>query len=108
MVDQFNHGAAAYSLEGGDFHEITPIDLPENWSNVRSDKYVPLSALNKKLGELGWSRDWLMGWRDITSAHVNRTVISSVFPKTATDDTLSLILPDGGAVHAATLLPPCQ
>ena len=35
---------------------------------------------------------------------MNRTVIASIFPRTATDDTLSLILPKGGAEHAATLV----
>lgn len=34
---------------------------------------------------------WFMGWRDITSAHVLRTVIASVVPKTGTGDTLLLI-----------------
>jgi hypothetical protein len=104
MIDQFNHGAAAYNVDEGDFTEATPLELPQNWSDVRSDKYVPIDALDRKLEELGWTRDWMMGWRDITSAHVNRTVIASVFPRTATDDTLSLILPQGGATHAVTLL----
>ncbi|WP_370322257.1 Eco57I restriction-modification methylase domain-containing protein [Oricola sp.] len=104
MIDQFNHGAATYDLATERFVEATPLDLPENWENVRSDKYVPFDALEKKLGDLDWQHGWLMGWRDITSAHVNRTVIASVFPRTATDDTLSLILPRGGATHAATLL----
>lgn len=37
---------------------------------------------------------WLMGWRDITSAHVFRTVVASVLPRAATGDTLLLMLPD--------------
>ena len=36
---------------------------------------------------------WLMGWRDITSAHVLRTVIASVMPRLATGDTLLLMFP---------------
>ena len=36
---------------------------------------------------------WLMGWRDITSAHVLRTVIASVIPRVATGDTLLLMFP---------------
>jgi len=36
---------------------------------------------------------WLMGWRDITSAHVLRTVIASVVPRVATGDTLLLMFP---------------
>lgn len=104
MIDQFNHGAAAYDLATEQFVETTPCDLPENWEDVRSDKYVPLDELEKKLCGLDWRQEWLAGWRDITSAHVNRTVIASIFPRTATDDTLSLILPKGGAEHAAALV----
>lgn len=37
---------------------------------------------------------WLMGWRDITSAHVLRTVIASVVPRLGTGDTLLLMYPD--------------
>lgn len=37
---------------------------------------------------------WLMGWRDITSAHVLRTVIASVVPRVATGDTFLLMFPD--------------
>ncbi|MDM7459772.1 MAG: N-6 DNA methylase [Paracoccus sp. (in: a-proteobacteria)] len=104
MIDQFNHGAASYSLTDDQFVEISPPDLPDNWADVKSDKYVPVQALDRKLNDLDWKNDWLAGWRDITSAHVNRTVIASIFPRTATDDTLSLILPKGGAEHAATLV----
>ena len=36
---------------------------------------------------------WLMGWRDITNATNNRTVIASVFPRVGTGDTLLLMYP---------------
>ncbi len=34
---------------------------------------------------------WLMGWRDITNATNERTVIASVFPKVGTSDKLLLM-----------------
>jgi hypothetical protein len=37
---------------------------------------------------------WLMGWRDITNATNERTVIASVFPLRASGDTLLLMYPD--------------
>lgn len=36
---------------------------------------------------------WLMGWRDITNATNERTVIASVFPRAAAGDTLLLMFP---------------
>ena len=46
---------------------------------------------------------WLMGWRDITNATNERTVIASVFPKVGTGDTLLLKYPvvDGAVLCAA-------
>lgn len=104
MIDQFNHGAACFDPGNEDFLPTNPGRLPMDWFEVSSDKYVPFSAVSDKLDTYAWKHEWLMGWRDITSAHVNRTVIASVFPLTATDDTLSIILPIGGAFQAITLL----
>jgi hypothetical protein len=46
----------------------------------------------------GWmdrrSPRWLMGWRDITNATNERTVIASVMPRLGTADTLLLMYPD--------------
>ncbi|HBS49914.1 MAG TPA: type II DNA modification enzyme, partial [Rhodobacteraceae bacterium] len=47
---------------------------------------------------------WLMGWRDITNATNERTVIASVFPKVGTGDTLLLMHPKQPANIAAALL----
>lgn len=46
---------------------------------------------------------WLMGWRDITNATNERTLIASVFPKVGTGDTLLLKYPvvDSAALCAA-------
>lgn len=46
---------------------------------------------------------WLMGWRDITNATNERTLIASVFPKLGTGDTLLLKHPICSPRHAAAL-----
>jgi hypothetical protein len=58
-----------------------------------ADRFVPRLEVETRLAEKGWRRDWLLGWRDITNATNERTVISAVIPFSATDDTLSLLLP---------------
>jgi hypothetical protein len=60
---------------------------------IDADRFVPRLEVETRLSEKGWSRDWLLGWRDITNATNERTVISAVIPFSATDDTLSLLLP---------------
>jgi hypothetical protein len=61
-----------------------------------ADRFVPRSEVETRLAEKGWRRDWLLGWRDITNATNERTVISAAIPFSATDDTLSLLLPTLG------------
>jgi hypothetical protein len=47
-----------------------------------------------RLAEKGWTRKWVLGWRDITSAHVLRTVIATAFPTVGVGNKIPLILPD--------------
>lgn len=68
--------------------------------------------------ELDWLDDWmdrrsprwLMGWRDITNATNERTVIASVVPRVETGDTLLLMFPDPrhGARLACLLADQCS
>ncbi len=47
---------------------------------------------------------WLMGWRDITNATNERTVLASVVPRTAVGNKIPLIFPSEPAVQCAALL----
>ena len=49
-------------------------------------------------------RPWLMGWRDITKAANERTVIASVMPRAGVGHTLPLFVHDEPACLAASLL----
>lgn len=74
------------------------------------------SALAEALGKLldHWmdhrSPRWLMGWRDITNATNERTVIASVIPRQGAGDTLLLMYPDlrHGARIAGLLADQCS
>ncbi|RJX20401.1 MAG: SAM-dependent DNA methyltransferase [Desulforudis sp.] len=52
----------------------------------------------------GRSPRWLMGWRDITSAHVLRTVIASVLPRVGVGHTLPLWSCDNVSPHQQAAL----
>lgn len=64
-----------------------------------------LDALVERL-----SPKWLMGWRDITNATNERTVIASVVPRVGAGDTLLLMFPDlkHGARLACLLADQCS
>jgi hypothetical protein len=40
-----------------------------------------------------WSRDWLMGWRDITSPTNERTILASIIPRAGCGHTFLLLFP---------------
>jgi hypothetical protein len=92
MIDQFESRAATYVATEGEYRALAPEELAEPGTETDSDKHVTFSDLQAKLVQRQWQREWLLGWRDITSSHVNRTVISAFFPVDATDDTVSLIM----------------
>ncbi len=51
-----------------------------------------------------WNRGWLIGWRDITSTTNERTVLSSVFPRSGVGDTELLMFPSISDVLCIPLL----
>jgi len=59
-----------------------------------TERFVPRTEVVNRLFDKGWKRDWLLAWRDITNATNERTVVASFIPLLATDDTLSLLLPN--------------
>ncbi|CAL1241895.1 Eco57I restriction-modification methylase domain-containing protein [Candidatus Methylocalor cossyra] len=83
--------------------QATPIPdaLLERLAKIRN-----LEALLALLDE--WmeilSPRWLMGWRDITNATNERTVIASVVPRVGVGHTMPLMLPDQPASIIAGLL----
>lgn len=62
--------------------------------------WVPVSRLEERLESKKWSHEWLMGWRDITNATNERTIIASFFPKSAAAHTIRVMFVSGGAQQA--------
>jgi len=88
MAHHFDHRWASY--EAGDFEDFPAsskqgpdaLPLPRYW--------VPAKEVEARLGD--WDHDWLLGFRDITNATNERTVIAATVPRTAIGNKLPLIL----------------
>src|SRR5262249_24908867 len=52
--------------------------------------WLPDSEVEKRLATRGWTREWLVGWRDICRSTDERTVIASVLRRTAVGYTCPL------------------
>jgi hypothetical protein len=79
--------------------------VPLNEDDLRALADGPPGVLDKALLLIDRKQPrWLMGWRDITNATNQRTVITTVFPKVGVGHTMPLMYPAGGARLAATCL----
>ena len=90
MIHQFDHRWATYDGNDGAVRNIVCYEKesPEIESTPRY--WVSVHDVAERLDGAGWRRDWLMGWRDITSAHVLRTTIAAAIPRTAVGHSLPL------------------
>ena len=98
MISLYDHRAAGY----GDRGEIRGFRvLPETKDNEHQDSsfevcpfyWVPETEVARRLNRQGWTRMWLLGWRDITSSTTERTTVSTIIPFAGSGDTFLLLFP---------------
>jgi hypothetical protein len=108
MVHHFNHRFATFehatqaNLNKGtlpklsDFEQANPsaLSVPAYW--------VHRDEVEARLAE-HWHNGWLLGWRDITNAHNERTVVASLIPRVAVGNTTPLVLSSAQASSTAWL-----
>ena len=103
MIHQFDHRWSTYS----DKAETRDVELSEKQDpgfEPVPRYWVPSEEVRKRFSSVGWQRQWLMGWRDITSAHVLRTVIADIIPAYGCGNKFLLIFPGVDAKLCAALL----
>lgn len=105
MMHQFDHRWAGYQTHGGDAEDITSLQKQDPAFEPDPRFWVLDSEVSKKLVVKGWNRNWLVGWRDVTSAHVFRTVIASFFPRVAVGNSLPFMtFPENVSAKAISAL----
>ena len=70
----------------------------------RNGKDVEISGVSEYLAELGWQREWLCGWRNITNPNNERSAIAAFIPRVAAGNTFSLMFPSVSPVMVAGLI----
>lgn len=90
MIHHFDHRWATYV--GTNTEDATPIDKADPEFEVTPRYWVPEPKVTSTLSAKGWTRGWLMGWRDIALASVERTVIGGAFPACGVGNSLPLWL----------------
>lgn len=93
MIHQFDHRWATYS--DGESRDVTVSEKGSPGFSVRPRYWVGAVEIEQRLADRGWKHGWLIGWRDITSAHVLRSVIAAVMPTYGTDFTIRVNVGSG-------------
>ncbi|SKA35367.1 Type I restriction-modification system methyltransferase subunit [Marinactinospora thermotolerans DSM 45154] len=71
---------------------------------VRRGREVKERGVGERLAELHWTRDWLLGWRDVCRTTDERTAIPAFLPRTAVGHTYPLMLPQVAPPLVAALV----
>jgi hypothetical protein len=104
MVHHFDHRWSGYTLEDATSVDYTSEYKAEPNNEVVSRYWVDELEVKRRISAKGWTRSWLMGWRDITNATNERTVIASIVPWTGVGHTLRLMHVGNSASFAAAFL----
>ncbi|KGM41019.1 restriction endonuclease [Aquabacterium sp. NJ1] len=103
MIHHYDHRWATYGSNGES--SDVPVDQKKDPSFTVLPRYwIEQNEIELRLGERGWGRNWLIGWRDITSAHVLRTVIATVIPRLALGNTVPFLMSEQSPPKLACLL----
>jgi len=102
LIHLFDHRWATY--DGEESRDVELSEKRDPRFEVMPRYWVPRVEVQDRLAARGWSHKWLLGWRDITNATNERTVVSSAFPLNGCGDTLLVMLPRVGAPELAAIL----
>jgi hypothetical protein len=102
MIHQFDHRWATYEARGGDSRYVERQEKTNTSFSPLPRYWVGEVEVDARL-KLKWSRSWLLGWRDITNATNERTVIIAFFPRNAANHKLPLVVGDCSTSELACL-----
>lgn len=99
LIHQFDHRWATYTTDGNS-RDVTLAEKSNPDFTVTPRYWVSRAEVEERLCKRDrdgrviwqWARDWLMGWRDITNATNERTVIASVMPLAGIGNKIPLFL----------------
>jgi hypothetical protein len=98
MVHHFDHRFGDYEMkeEGSENTALpeVPVERLQDSAYAPIARYwVPAAEVETRL-EGRWARGWLLGWRDVTNATNERTVIASVIPRVGVNHKFLLAVPE--------------
>lgn len=102
LIQQFDHRWGTYY--GADSRDVTTAEKHDTAFEPMPRYWVPEKEVKARLAARNWGKNWLTGWRDITNATNERTVIAAAFPRVASGHTLPLAFIDQPTALVGCLL----
>lgn len=103
MAHQFDHRWATYDQNAKSYRDSGDVDKINAKFEIAPRYWVPEAEVHNRLADGGWRRNWLLGYRSISNATNERTVISSVIPKSAVGNSFPVIF-FGSEISVSQLL----
>lgn len=102
LIHQFDHRWATYMSDSSG--DVTNAQKTDPDFSVMPRYWVEAAEVETRLDSKSWSREWLMGWRDIALRSVERTVIATVVPRVGVGHTMPLFMTTKTPTEMAALL----
>jgi hypothetical protein len=102
MVHQYDHRWATYT--GDESEDCDDVRKADPAFSVQPRYWVERDEVLQRLAEKGWSRQWLLGFRDITNATNERTVIAHVIPLVGVGNQFPLLFAAATTQQIAALI----
>ena len=98
MLSFYDHRSSGYGSRGDDrgYRVLPETTLEEHMDpnfKIESFYWVRESEVLARLQQKAWKRNWLLGFRDITSATNERTFIATIFPIVGVGNNLPILMP---------------
>jgi hypothetical protein len=106
LLHLYDHRWATYR-DDGVVVEISGYDKTNPSLKANPRYWVSSLELENRLKAQNWSREWLIGWRDITNSIAIRTVIPGLLPRTAVGHKFPLLFPGEDFIGLTPLLLGC-
>lgn len=103
LIHHFDHRWATYTCDGNS-RDLGDSEKADPTCTAKPRYWVSKSEVEQRLNDKGWSQEWLMGWRDITNATNERTVIASVIPRVGVGHTMPVFTTTQEPQYVAVIL----
>lgn len=95
----FDHRASSYRSRGDDRgNRVLPPTTDEDHADpsfeIETFYWVERKEVEERLGDRGRRREYLLGWRDITTAIAERTMVPCIIPRVGVGNSFFVALPE--------------